>query len=138
MAVQDIQGSIKVPVLLPYRYEQLGNANGTLFTAQGTVTEYVMPVGGSIIGYGANLDGTLTTGTLTFAPTINGTASSATFAAGTLVLQHAYQTTQSDSANLTFNAGDTVGLMWTKAGSVTPTTRNMVGELVVLLNRYYY
>lgn len=137
MTVQGIQGSIKVPVALPFRFEQVADANGTLKTAQGTVTEYAMPVGGSVIGYSANLDGTLTTGTLTFNATKNGALMTNSFSNNPLSAQHAYETDVAQPG-LSFNAGDTVGLMFTKAATVAPTTRNMVALLFVLLDKYDY
>lgn len=137
MTVQGIAGSIKVPVALPFRLDQLGNANGTMQTAQGTVNEYAMPVGGSVIGYSVNLDGTLTTGTLTFNATKNGALITNSFSNNPLTVQHAYETDVAQPG-LSFNAGDTIGLMWTKAGTVAPTTRNMVALVFVLLDKYDY
>lgn len=136
MASQTTIGSTKVPLALHYVATDIANSNGTLTDAALTSNEYIMPVGGSIIGYSVNLDGTLTTGTLTFAATVNGTVASTDFSVSPLTSQSSYQTMPAETVR--FNAGDSVGLMWTKSGTVAPTTRDAAGLLIVLLDRYDY
>lgn len=137
MALQTDIGSTKVPIALHFQTTDIADANGTLNSIVAAVDEYVMPVSGSIIGFGAQLNGTLTTGTLTFAPTKNGVALSESFSA-TLTADSAYQIRQANDPVWTFNAGESVGLMWTKEGTVAPTTRDAAALLFVLLDPVKY
>lgn len=140
MASQTAIGSTKIPVALAFGTVSIGNADGTLYACVVNPFEYRMPARGSVIGFSANLSGTLTTGTLTFAPTINGTRASSQFTNGTINIGTLgnHERTQAQQGNYSFNEGDTVGLMFNKTGTVAPTTRNCDALLLVLLEGYDY
>lgn len=140
MASQTPIGSTKVPIKLAFGTVGIGNAPGTLYTNVTSVTEFRMPIAGSVIGFSANLSGTLATGTLQFTPTKNGTPMTGTFSNGTINIGTLgnHERIQANQPTWRFDEGDTVGLMFGKTGTVTPTTRDCVALLVVLLDRYDY
>src|SRR5258708_5390349 len=140
MASQTPIGSTKVPIALNFGTLAVGNAPGTLYPFSASVPEYRMPVGGSVIGFSANLSGTLTTGTLSFTPTKNGVAMSQQYANGTINIGtlSTSEIGQAQQPLLSFNAGDTIGLTFQKTGTIAPTTRDMNGLLLVLLDGYDY
>lgn len=138
MGLQSGVGSTKVPIALHFQTTDIADANGTLNSIVAAVDEYVMPVSGSIVGFGVQLNGTLTTGTLTFAPTKNGVALSDSFSDSPLTVDSAYGTIEAQKIGWSFVAGDSVGLMWTKAGTVAPTTRDGAALVFVLLDPYNY
>ncbi len=117
----------------------VGNADGTLNTVNADITSYTMPYAGCILGFGASASGTLNTGTLTFRPTITGSLS-APFAGGTLdhSTTNPYFTQSADQQYYRFNAGDRIGLMWNKTGTVEPTTNDLTVGLVVLYEDVRY
>jgi hypothetical protein len=89
--------------------------------------------GGSFIGIGVNLSGTLATGTLNFYPTVNGVpVTLATGDSPEIILSEltAYETF--NARDYAFSAGDTIGLMYTKADTVDPTTRDIKATVYVL------
>jgi len=140
VASQTAIGSTKVPNALHFGTLAIGNAPGTLNTIVSSLQEYRMPVSGSVIGYSVNLNGTLTTGTLTFQPTKNGAVMSNSFTNGTINIGTLgnHETVIAQQGGFSFNAGDTVGLMFGKTGTVAPTTRDAVALLWVLLDQYNY
>lgn len=135
--VQTAVGSSKVPLLLPFQTTDIADANGTFTAIQANNSEYTMPVGGSIIGFGVHANGTLTNGTMSFTPTVNGVATYDYFDDTMITSEdEAHGTFQ--SREVMFNAGDSVGLAWTKSGTVAPTTLDATAVLVVLLQGYNY
>jgi hypothetical protein len=140
MTTQTAIGSTKVPIALVFGTLSVGDAAGTLYTNVSSVTSYRMPVRGSVIGYASNLSGTLTTGTLTFYPTKNGSAMTNSFTNGTVNIGTFgnFETDQGQQGGFSFQAGDTVGLGFNKVGTVAPTTRDANALLMVLLDGYDY
>jgi hypothetical protein len=120
-----------------YYATDIANADGTLLVTADTA-EAVAPFAGSIIGMGLHVNGTFTTGTLTPQPTINGSLCPAF--GGTLTISQRTLAVQQSAkkANYTFNAGDRIGLIWNKAGTIAPTTRDAVATLVVLYQEVRY
>jgi hypothetical protein len=140
MAGQTPLGSTKIPMKLVFGTTAIGNADGTLYTTLTSVLEYRMMQRGSVIGFSANLSGTLATGTLQFAPTKNGTRMSSQFTNGTINIGTLgnHERAQAQQGNLSFNEGDTIGLMFNKTGTITPTTRDCEAIVMVLLESYDY
>jgi|AACY02.3.fsa_nt_gi hypothetical protein len=116
-----------------FQYDTLTDANGTLETANLADTTYTAWKDGAIIGWSGGLNDALTTGTLTLYPTINGTVGSTAFSE---VIDNTQQTAQESkeafTTDFTFNAGDEIGLMWQKDGTVDPETTNLQVHLHVL------
>ena len=140
MTTQTAIGSTKVPVKLLYGTLGIGDAAGTLYTNITSVAGYRMPVAGSVIGFSANLSGTLTTGTLTFFPTKNGSPMANSFTNGTINIGTFgnNETDQGQQGGFSFAAGDVIGLGFNKAGTVAPTTRDANALVMVLLDGYDY
>ncbi len=140
MATQTPIGSTKIPNMLQFGTISIGNANGTLYTPIVSMLEYRMPQRGSVIGFSANLTGTLTTGTLQFYPTKNGSVMSNSFTNGTVNIGTLgnHERAQAGQGGFSFAEGDTVGLMFQKTGTVAPTTRDCAALLIVLLEGYDY
>lgn len=140
MAAQTPIGSTKIPLALVFGTVAIGNAAGTLYTNVTSVTDYRMPQSGSVIGYSSNLTGTLTTGTLTFYPTLNGAAMTNSFSNGTVNIGTFgnFERDQAQQGGFSFSAGDVVGLGFNKVGTVAPTTRDANALLLVLLDGYDY
>lgn len=134
MVAQTSLGSRKQVVYLPFYATDIGDAPGTL-VGQATTPEYILPNRGSIVGVTGTLNGTLTTGTLTLQPTINGSLCPAFTNSGALL--HLNQNGASymqggRKANYTFAAGSRIGLIYGKSATVAPTTRDGNFLLVVL------
>lgn len=140
MTAQVGTGSTFVPIALHFGTLAVANADGTLLANMTSgIAGYRMNSGGNVIGYAANLDGTLTTGTLQFTPTLNGVPMSGTFAANTLTIGAFGADGQAIAQNaFRFNRGDVVGAMYNKTGTIAPTTRNIDATLIVLLTEYNY
>lgn len=136
-SVQTPVGSTKVPLALHFGATDIADANGTFVSVQAGVNEYTMPVGGSVIGFGVKADGTLTDGTMSFTPTVNGVAT-LTYFADTMMTSEKEAHGIEPSREINFVAGDSVGLAWTKAGTVAPTTLDASAVLIVLLDGYHY
>ncbi len=133
-------GSQKVIQLLPFQKTDVTDADGTLVPVLSTALGYVAPYGGSVLGFSGTLSGALTTGSLVFAPTINGSLCPSFPDAASLRTnqQKGYYTSDGRKANLTFNAGDTIGVNWLKTGTINPTTTDVNALLVVLFEQVLY
>lgn len=139
-APQTQLGSTFNVVTLPFQGTDFANADGTLFTAQATTPEYVMPTRGSIIGVSGGLNGTLVTGTLTPQAMIDGSLCPIfpDAAAVRTNQQYGYYMQEARKENYTFTAGQRLGMIVDKAGTVSPTTRDGAFLLVVLLEGVRY
>jgi len=133
-------GSQKVIQLLPFQKTNVGDADGTLNPIMITGEAYVAPYPGSVLGFSGTLSGALTTGSLVFAATINGSlCPSFPDAASLRTNQQKSSFTQDGrKANYSFNAGDTVGVNWLKTGTINPTTTDVNALLVVLFEQVLY
>lgn len=120
--------------MLPFGTIGAQNANGTLNTPFTSITTYTAHTNGSILGFAGTLGAGLTTGTLTFQPTINGSLCPAFPDAASLRTNQtsSYYVQEARTANYTFVAGDRLGVMITKAGTVNPTTADVGANLIVL------
>lgn len=133
MVAQIHTGSTKQVVALPYAATNIGDANGTFATPQADTPYYAMPYRGSVVGAALHLNGTLVTGSIQVAPVINGTAK----AAITAPLHGSAQTVTARKsarmADYSFSAGDRIGAVWQKSGTISPTDRDATLVLFVLL-----
>jgi hypothetical protein len=122
----------KYVVPLFFQTSNIADAAGTANAIEPASTEYVMPYPGSVVAITAALNGALSTGTVTFRPTINGTAVTAFTA--TALSSSKQRTADSQLADKThFAAGDRLGIDWTKSGTVSPTTLDATITLWVLV-----
>jgi hypothetical protein len=124
----------------PFYKTNVGDANGTLNGVEPTTLEYVMPFGGSIIGFTCEESAALTTGTLVFQPTINGSLCPALPDAASVRTnqQYGYYTQDAHKANYDFTAGQRLGVMYAKSDTINATTTDLNALLVVLLERVQY
>lgn len=113
---------------LTFYAADIPNAAGTAIASLGG-NEYVLPFAGSIVGISAAINADLTTGTVTFRPTINGTASTVVTTAVTNGTQ--YSSAKKDTNVVPFAAGARLGVDFTKSGTVNPTTADGVIVLYV-------
>lgn len=137
-------GSTKQVVTLPFHQWQIPNANGTLYAnvnTNGTLVDYTMPSGGSILGITGSLTGALSTGTLQFQPRIDGSLCPV-LGGGNAVQDlsntsfHFMQDGRKD--NFRFNAGANVGVNFNASDTISPTTLDGNYLLVVLLEGVEY
>lgn len=141
MAVQSVKGSRYVPAALHYGKTDYADANGTLTLPNGG-TAHEMPYAGKIIAFSQTFVGTLDTGTLQFAPviagvvgtTFDGTVTSTAAVAGPTT--SIYATVNDD--RYAFNAGDALSILVTKAGTVSPTSMDSDGFVVVVFEDVEY
>lgn len=123
--------------VVPFNFQttNIGDADGTMAAIEPSCTEYVMPFSGTIIGLAVGQNAALSTGTLTFKPTKNGTAVTPTTlnCALSSSAQRAYKSQDADVAGFSFAAGDRIGVAWTKSGTVSATTTDAVATLWVLV-----
>ena len=142
MASQTPIGSTKNMVTLNYGTVSVADANGTLRVGNfASIFERRMPSPGAVVGISSQLSGTLTTGTITFYLTKNGAAvTGGTFGQGTVNISTLgmFEKDQLYQGPYSFVAGDTIGVGYSKAGTIAPTTRDMEVTLFVLLDQYDY
>lgn len=104
---------------------------GTLVAGGVTgVSRQYLPAQGSVYGINASFGGTLTSGTVTFTPVINGTPQPA-FVATTLTAGARGASQLGDARVYPFNAGDTIGLLYTTS-ALAPAGLAVKAELLVL------
>lgn len=137
---QHIGGVTEYVSNLMFAKTNVTDANGTLNTLEGTTLEYVMPYSGSIIGFTASQNAALTTGTLVFQPTINGSLCPALPDAASIRTnqQRSSYTQEAEKANYTFTAGQRLGVMYTASDTINATTTDLACMLVVLLDGVRY
>lgn len=114
----------------------LSSLGGTL-QSHGTlgVQQYWMLRRGSVTGFSGSLNAALSTGTLTFQPTIDGSLAP-TFDTAILHVnqQAAVQTKDAEGSNLIFTAGQALGISYTASDSLTPVTVDGIFIVEVLLD----
>lgn len=120
MPVQEQIATTSPFMAFVFQTTDIPDSTGTAKTLQATSNEYVMPWGGSIVAISAALNGALSTGTVTFRPTIDGTAKTGI----TTTMSSSAQTnyTRKPQDTVKFAAGAKLGVDWTKSGTVSPTT----------------
>lgn len=141
MVTQTNLGSTYNILALPFSATNIGDADGTLNSVQADTDVYTMPAAGSVIGFSAYGNAQLTTGTLDFHPTVNGSLMPA-FDGDTAQLhslqQNPYRMQEARKNLFTFTAGQRIGLNWEKTGTVDPTTTDASAVLIVLLEDVDY
>lgn len=116
-------------VTLPFGATNVPDAAGNAFASEPTSLEYVMPWDGSVVAISVAHNAALSTGTITWQPTINGVANT--------VMQTVTDSSNQRSRNRTnvgkvpFKAGDRIGVSWTKSGTVSATTTDVAALLFV-------
>jgi hypothetical protein len=92
--------------------------------------EYVATHDGFIIGISVALNADLTTGEVTFRPTINGTADTSLSAIVNGTVQRDYGRCLAGA--VPFSAGQRIGVDWVETGTVDPVTADAVIGLLVV------
>lgn len=114
-----------------YTATNIPDAAGTAIAIEASSNEYIMPWEGAVIGIGVVSNTDLTGGTLTFNPTLAGTADTSLGATLSDTVQ--YTTAKAESDAVPFAAGARLGVKWTKTGTVAPLTCDVTIVLYVLL-----
>lgn len=108
----------------------LANANGSAFATEPSSPAYVALHAGSIIGLSVRHNADLTGGTITWKPTVNGTAKTGLTVVTDDTHQQDYDSCQSSVIN--FAAGDYIGVAYTKSGTVAPETTDIAALLRIV------
>lgn len=122
------------------------DASGTLIAGQTGAVDYLAPYAGSVVGVtfrgSGTVGGTLTTGTLVPLVMINGAAVSPfpTASVGIMVSQRGGSYTQdAQMSGYQFAAGSTIGLVYSKTGTIAPTgALDITAEVWILHQDVYY
>lgn len=130
-AVQEQISITDYLVPLVFQATNIPDATGNANTIEPTTTEYVMPFAGCVVGISASGNALLSTGTLTFNPSVNGVANTGLGVTLTNAVQRASATKLADAIN--FSAGQRLGVPWTKTGTISPTTTDANIVLWVLV-----
>lgn len=146
MAAQSQLGSTFFPSSYRFEATDVTNAAGTLNLGQAGAVDYVMPYDGSVIGVtfrgSGTVGGTLTTGTLTPLVMINGAAAApfAPTSANIMVSQRGGVVTQDgQKSGYRFTAGQSLGLVYDKTGTVAPSgALDITAEVIVLFENVHY
>jgi hypothetical protein len=123
----------------------VADASGTLIAAQTGAVDYTVPYAGSVIGVtfrgSGTVGGTLTTGTLVPLVMINGVAASPFPVSNVAVMvsqRGGYFTQDAGKSGYNFAAGASIGLVYSKTGTIEPTTLDLTAEVWVLHENVYY
>lgn len=124
----------------------VGNASGTLVAVQSGAVDYTVPYAGSVIGVtlrgSGTVGGTLTTGTLVPLVMINGVAASPFPVSNVAVMpsqRGGYYTQDAQQAGYRFAAGSSLGLVYSKTGTVEPTSAlDLTAEVWILHESIQY
>lgn len=124
----------------------VGNASGTLVAAQAGAVSYQIPWGGSVVGVSwyatGTVGGTLTTGTLTPLVMVNGSALTPFPNVADMNIhvnsRGGYVNQDAQLPGYIFPQGATLGLVYSKSGTVEPTTLDLTAEVWVLLQDVDY
>lgn len=146
MVAQTQLGSTYGVVKYTFQATDVGNASGTLIAGQTGAVDYTVPYAGSVIAVtfrgSGTVGGTLTTGTLVPLVMINGVAASPFPEASVAVMpsqRGGYYTQDGKQSGYGFAAGSTIGLVYSKTGTVAPTSAlDLTAEVVVLLQEVHY
>lgn len=118
-------------VPLVFQAVDVPDAAGNAKTVESGSNDYVMPWAGSIVGMSVRHNADLTGGTITWRPTIGGTANATMTCTTDDTNQQDYAVTEGRA--VPFTAGARIGVDWTKSGTVAPTTTDAAIVLFVLL-----
>ena len=117
-------------VALPFQATNVPDANTTANSVEPTSPDYVAQYNGCMIGLSGRHNAALVSGTITWKPTINGTAVSGLAIVTDSSNQQAVANAAADV--ISFKRGDRIGLGMTKSGTVSPTTSDFAAHLTVL------
>ena len=131
-----------------FQATDVGDASGTLVAGQSGAVDYTSPYAGSVIGVSfrgsGTVGGTLTTGTLTPLVMINGASvgpftSTVTSPDIMVSSRGGYVTQDAQMTGYQFAAGSTIGLVYSKTGTIAPTSAlDITAEVWVLQQDVYY
>lgn len=124
----------------------VGNASGTLIAGQTGAVDYTVPYAGSIIGVtfrgSGSVGGTLTTGTLVPLVMIDDVALAPFPELSVAIMpsqRGGYHTQDAQLSGYRFNAGASLGLVYSKTGTVAPTSVvDITAEVYVLYQDVQY
>lgn len=135
MAVQENITPVAPIAVIPFQATNIPDSTGNAKAIEPASNEYVFPWSGSIIGISAVSNAAFSTGTVTFRPTIAGTANTGL----TVALSSSAQLATAKKAQgaIPFAAGDKIGVDFTKSGTVSPTTNDVVITLWVIFEGVY-
>jgi hypothetical protein len=123
----------------------VADASGTLIAAQTGAVDYTVPYAGSVIGVtfrgSGTVGGTLTTGTLVPLVMINGVAASPFPISNVAVMvsqRGGYFTQDAGKSGYNFAAGASIGLVYSKTGTIEPTSLDLTADVWVLHENVHY
>jgi hypothetical protein len=121
----------KYVVALTFSATNVPDAAGNAVSIESGTNDYVAPYNGSVVAISANQNAELTTGVVTFRPTIDGTADTNL----TTSVQNGTQTNYAvtDGRVIQFTAGSKIGVDFTKSGTVDPVTTDVAITLWLLV-----
>lgn len=134
---QSYLGSRKNFVHKQFYGANLTNTNGTLLATADNQTIWI-PRNASIVGFSGSLNAALTTGTLTFQATIDGSLCPAFTANLHTNQQASYQHLDIHTDNYILTAGQSLGVRYTSSDTVNPTTTDGVFTVELLLDDVNY
>ncbi len=146
MVNQDLWGSKYSLQKYFFSATDVGDASGTLVAGQSGAVAITMPYEGSVVGVtfrgSGTVGGTLTTGTLVPLVMINGAALSPfpTANVGIMVSQQSgYYTQDAQQSGYEFAKGSSIGLVYSKIGTIAPTSAlDITAEVWVLHQNINY
>jgi hypothetical protein len=128
-----------------FQATNVADASGTLIAGQTGAVDYTMPYPGSVVAVtfrgSGTVGGTLTTGTLVPLVMINGVAASPFPVANVAVMvsqRSGYYTQDAGKSGYTFTAGASIGLVYSKTGTIEPTTLDLTAEVWVIHDNVRY
>ena len=147
---KDLDADFGFRIVLQYAHNDLSRADGAnastsipvagrpdTSAADQNNNEYVMPFSGRVVGISAASNAALTAGSASFDVTINGTANTTARVALNQQLSSSQRNYTnlidrfSNSTDITFSAGDRIGVVMTAERGVAPTTADVVVTVVV-------
>lgn len=145
MTAQTQLGSTYSVQKYTFQATNVADASGTLIAGQTGAVDYTMPYDGSVIAVtfrgSGTVGGTLTTGTLVPLVMINGVAASPfpVASVGIMVSQRSGLYRQDgQTPGYRFSAGASLGLVYSKTGTIEPTTLDLTAEVVILHENVRY
>jgi len=130
--MQERGGVTHYVVPLVFQSSNVPDSAGNAGTVEPASNDYVMPFAGSIVGLSVRHNADLTGGTITWRPTIGGTADTTLTVVTDDTNQQAYASQAAEVVK--FAAGARLGIDWTKTGTVAPTTTDVTAILFVVLD----
>ena len=117
-------------IALPFAQVDVPDAAGVYDTLSGASGSYVMPWDGFVVGMSVRHSADLTGGVITHRVLVNGTANTSYTIGTEDTIQQAYRALS--EGQISFKAGDRLGMDFTKTGTVAPTTTDVDAMLFVI------